>query len=126
MKTGTLKGILWHQGEADSGKEDTARNYGARLAQMVKDLRTDLGAGEIPFVAGKLGEYLARESKTGTPSFWPVVNEQIAALPSLVPHAAVADSTGLKPKSDNVHFDTPSLREFGKRYAGAMKKLLGS
>jgi hypothetical protein len=123
MQAGTLKGILWHQGEADSGKEETARSYGTRLAQMVKDLRADLGAGEVPFVAGKLGEYLAKIGKDGSPSFWSVVNEQIAGLPSLVAHTAAVDSSGLKPKSDVVHFDTPSLREFGKRYAEAMKRL---
>jgi hypothetical protein len=52
-----------------------------------------------------------------------VVNEQISSLPTLSPHTAVAESTGLKHKGDGVHFDTPSLREFGKRYAEAMKKL---
>jgi hypothetical protein len=123
MKSGTLKGILWHQGEADSGSEEKARSYAQRLSQMVKDLRADLGAGEVPFVAGKLGEFLVKADKDGKPSFWPVVNEQIAMLPTLVPHCAVVDSTGLKHKGDVVHFDTPSLREFGKRYAAAMKGL---
>src|SRR5262245_12054013 len=56
MNDGTLKGILWHQGEGDSGREDTANSYGDRLAQMVVDLRAELGAGEAPFVAGQLGE----------------------------------------------------------------------
>lgn len=123
MKDGTLKGILWHQGEADSGKEDTAKSYNARLTQMIADLRADLGVGEIPFVAGKLGEFLAPTSKDGTPSYWPLVNEQIAALPKTAPNTAVVESTGLQHKGDVVHFDTPSLREFGKRYAEAMKKL---
>lgn len=123
MKDGTLKGILWHQGESDSGSEETARSYGSRLAQMISDLRADLGAGEVPFVAGKLGEFLAPVSKEGKPSFWPVVNEQLTALPQTVPHTAVVESTDLKHKGDQVHFDTPSLREFGKRYAKAMKSL---
>jgi hypothetical protein len=123
MQSGTLKGILWHQGEAESGSETNSRSYAARLAQMIADLRADLGVGEVPFVAGKLGEYLATTSKDGTPSFWPVVNEQIAGLPALSPRTAVADSAGFKHKGDGVHFDTPSLREFGKRYAEAMKKL---
>ncbi len=123
MKDGTLKGILWHQGEGDSGKEETARSYNARLTQMVADLRADLGAGEVPFVAGKLGEFLAPVGRDGAPSFWPLVNEQIAALPKTVPNSAVVESTGLNHKGDVVHFDTPALREFGKRYAGAMKKL---
>jgi len=123
MKDGTLQGILWHQGEADSGDEATARNYAARLAQMIADLRADLGAGEVPFVAGKLGEFLSPTGKDGTPSFWPVVNEQLATIPAQVPQTAVVDSAGLQPKSDQVHFDTASLREFGKRYAQAMKHL---
>lgn len=126
MKSGTFKGILWHQGEADSGKEDTARSYAARLARMIRDLRADLGAGDVPFVAGKLGEFLEPKTKEGTPSFWPVVNEQLATLPTTVPLTAVVDSTGLVHKGDTVHFDTPSLREFGHRYASAMQKLQGA
>ncbi|HEY6170552.1 MAG TPA: sialate O-acetylesterase [Verrucomicrobiae bacterium] len=123
MKDGELKGILWHQGENDAGKKETAETYAARLAKMVKDLRADLGVGDVPFVAGKLGEFLARKTKSGDDALWPVVNEQIASLPKLAPNCGVAESTGLKHKGDAVHFDTPSLREFGKRYAEAMRKL---
>jgi hypothetical protein len=123
MKDGTLKGILWHQGESDSGSGTTARSYGARLAQMITDLRADLGAGDVPFVAGKLGSFLATVDKNGKPSFWPVVNEQLAALPKSSTNTAIVESTGLKHKGDSVHFDTPSLREFGKRYAAAMLQL---
>ena len=125
MQSGSLKGILWHQGEADSGKEDTARSYAVRLTQMIADLRADLGVGDVPFVAGMLGEYLAEKGKDGSPSYWKVVNEQIAQIPTKSPHAAAVSSTGLQHKGDSVHFDTPSLREFGKRYAEAMKKLQG-
>lgn len=123
LKDGQLKGILWHQGEADSGNEELAKSYGDRLGQMVKDLRADLGAEKVPFVAGKLGEFLKREDKDGKPSHWPEVNDQIAALPKSIAHAAVVESRGLKAKSDMVHFDTPSLREFGLRYAAEMKRL---
>ncbi len=123
MKDGTLKGIIWHQGESDSGNEATAQSYADRLVKMVADLRAELGAGDVPFVAGQLGEYLARESKDGKPSFWPVVNEQIATLLFRSPKTAVVPATGLKHKGDQVHFDTPSLREFGQRYAKAMQAL---
>lgn len=122
MGDGTLAGILWHQGEGDSGNEETANSYGARLAQMIVDLRAELGAGDVPFVAGQLGEFLAKE-KNGQPSYWPVVNDQIASLPGRVKNTAVVSSTGLQHKGDGVHFDSPSLREFGRRYAAAMQKL---
>lgn len=123
LREGTLRGILWHQGESDSGKETTANNYGERLAQMVTDLRKELSVADAPFVAGRLGMFLAKESKTGTPSFWPVVNAQIDSLPKRVKNAAVASSEDLKHKGDSVHFDSASLREFGKRYAAAMQEL---
>lgn len=125
LKDGTLKGILWHQGEADLSTERLATTYGERLAQMVKDLRADLGAGDVPFVAGKLGEFLKRPDNDGKPSHRPLVNEQIGAITNSVPKAAAVESTGLQHKGDVVHFDTPSLREFGNRYAEAMKKLQG-
>lgn len=31
LKDGTLKGILWHQREGDSGKKELAESYTARL-----------------------------------------------------------------------------------------------
>ncbi len=123
LKDGTLKGILWHQGEGDAGSEEKARSYAARLARMVTDLRADLGAGDVPFVAGKLGEFPPKESKSGKPSLRPVVNEQIATIGRLIPRAAAVESAGLGDKGDGTHFDTPALREFGLRYARAMQAL---
>lgn len=124
LKDGTLKGILWHQGEADSARLEDAETYAPRLAQMVHDLRADLASPGVPFVAGKLGEFLV-ETKNGEPSHWRTVNAQLAKLPELVPQSAIVESTGLKHKGDLVHFDAPSLREFGQRYAEAMRKLSG-
>jgi pimeloyl-ACP methyl ester carboxylesterase len=123
-KDGTLKGILWHQGESDAGSEATAKNYGERLAVMIGDLRAELDAKDAPFVAGRLGEFLARQSKDGKPSHWPLVNEQLDSLPQRVPGTAVVSSADLKHKGDGVHFDSASLRELGKRYAKAMQELL--
>jgi arylsulfatase A-like enzyme len=122
---GTLKGILWHQGEGDSGQEETAKTYGERLGGMIGALRTELGAGDVPFVAGQLGEFLAKTTREGKPSFWPLVNEQIDALPSRVKNVGVASSAGLKHKGDGVHFDSAGLREFGRRYAAVLQTLRG-
>lgn len=121
MRDGTLKGILWRQGESDTGNEKDARTYGDRLAQMVSDLRAELGAGDMPFVAGQLGECAVRDD--GQPGFLTVVNEQIAALPEHARFSAVVSSSGLTHKGDRVHFDSPSLRELGRRYARALMEL---
>jgi hypothetical protein len=122
QQAGTLKGILWHHGESDSGQESTAKSYGERLDAMIAELRAELGAADVPFVAGELGPFLSKGSAE-KPSLWPLVNEQIAALPGRVKRTGVASSAGLKHKGDGVHFDSASLREFGRRYAQAMQQL---
>lgn len=123
MKDGTLKGILWHQGEGDSADLSKASSYAERLAAMVAAWRKDLDAPEVPFVAGKLGEFLKDTGKDGKPVHWKLVNEQIAQIPTMVKNSAVVESSGLKHKGDVVHFDSASLRELGKRYAKAMQEL---
>ena len=126
LADGTLRGILWHQGERDAFEEETARSYGDRLAGMVADLRADLGAGEVPLVVGQLGEFLPNPTHPGKYAFSKLVNEQLTALPGRVPSAAVAESAGLTARGDDLHFDTPSLRTFGVRYAAAMQRLQNS
>ncbi len=52
-----IKGILWHQGEADNTLERSAL-YMGRLQALVKDLRKDLGDSDLPFIAGEVGQRL--------------------------------------------------------------------
>jgi hypothetical protein len=122
LKDGVLRGVLWHQGESDAGDPKLAATYATRLAGMIADLRADLAAPELPFVAGKLGEFSLAEKK-GKPYLWKTVNEQLAGLPGLSAKVAVVESTGLTHKGDFVHFDTPALRTLGQRYATAMLAL---
>jgi hypothetical protein len=112
MKSGRLRGILWHQGESDAGKEELARSYRERFAKLVSRLRADLQAPDLPVVVGQLGEFY-QGALAG------VVNEQLATVPLVVPHSGFVSSAGLQHKGDNTHFDSASLRELGRRYACA-------
>ena len=122
MPYGTLKGLLWHQGENDTGDRTSAETYANRCSRMIADIRAELGIPDLPVVAGELGRFLP-ESHEGKPVFWRLVNEQIHMLPDRVSRLAVVSSEGLTPLEDGIHFDTPSLREFGRRYAAAMLRL---
>lgn len=106
QKVGVLKGILWHQGESN---EKASEGYLDKLAQLVNDLRADLEAPQLPFVAGQVINV-------------PAINDQIAKLPETVSHTSYVSSKDLKGK-DRWHFDSESMRELGKRYATAMKGL---
>lgn len=122
MKDGTIKGVLWHQGENDSGNRKTAETYARRLDQMIRDLRAELGAPKLPFVAGQLGEFLLTRTNKDIACV-KLVNEAIAELPSRVPHTGCAQAMGLTHKGDQVHFDAASERELGRRFAAEMIRL---
>ncbi|MFZ4775452.1 MAG: sialate O-acetylesterase [Terrimicrobiaceae bacterium] len=123
MKCGTLKGVIWHQGESDSNRDDTASSYGTRLAGMITDLRADLGIPDLPIVVGQLGSFLNGRSDM---LFVGKVCEGIRNIPSMVNYAGFADSTNLTDRGDKVHFNAASEIEFGKRFAEAMLKVQGA
>jgi hypothetical protein len=108
-----LRALLWHQGEADSGPEKRA-TYAERFAKFVKQLRADLGAPDVPIIVGEIFE----GRTTNAP-----MNEVLMALPKSVPNCASVSAAGLKDKGDQTHFDSPSLREFGRRYAAAFLQI---
>jgi hypothetical protein len=119
MRSGKLRGILWHQGEADSAKKENVLSYRQRWSAMIAQLRADLGEPNVPVVVGELGEFL---SETRYP-FASLVDEQLALLPLAVKHTAFVSSAGLSANPDGVHFDARSQREFGRRYALAFLSL---
>jgi hypothetical protein len=112
MKRGVLKGILWHQGESDNDSVRAAA-YIQKLTILIHRLRSDLKQPSLPFVAGEIGYF----NKTDH------INKVIDQLPGQVAHTAVVSADGLTHKGDHLHFDTPSARELGKRYATAMKQV---
>ena len=118
MKSGTLTGILWHQGESDSGKN--AGTYAARLAPLIASFRADLGAPQVPFIAGEIG-YFGYDKNPNKQT----INDQIDALPTAVPFCGVASAKDLVDKGDHLHFDNASQKELGKRYFEAFLKLEG-
>lgn len=117
LKDGVLKGICWHQGESDCD-ENMAASYGNRLEKLVYRLRQELEAPTVPFVCGELGLWRIEPG-----SFSEKVNLSLRHFPHRVRLAACVSSKGLK-NQDQYHFDAPSARKLGRRYAEAMKKLL--
>jgi hypothetical protein len=119
MQSGVLKGILWHQGESDQNRPES---YEAALLRFVADLRSDLDAEDVPFVVGLLGMWREEDPKQADGAR--AINAILRGLPNQLDHCAVVDSSGLTNKPDDVgHFNSASLREFGRRYAAAMRSV---
>jgi len=112
---GIIEGILFHQGESNSGDP----SWPAKVNTLVTDLRTDLGLGPVPFLAGEL---LYSGGAAGH-------NTLVNQLPSVVGNAYVISANGLvQDPSDtewHLHFDHDSEVEFGRRYAAGMIAALG-
>ncbi|HSH95697.1 MAG TPA: sialate O-acetylesterase, partial [Roseimicrobium sp.] len=117
-KGGTLKGLLWHQGETDSNNASDASSYQDRLVKMLTDFREDLGLPDLPVVVGQLGDFVdAPKAQT--------VRNALVTMPGQLAHVAFVDSTGLMDKGDRLHFNAAAAREFGIRYALVMRTLQG-
>jgi hypothetical protein len=122
MRNGRLRGILWHQGEADSKDESLAGSYAHRFDTFIRQLRADLEVPDVPVIVGELGRFY-RDRPNGGARFADVVNAQLKQIPELVRHSTFVSSEGLTDKGDATHFDTRSLHEFGARYAQAFLRL---
>lgn len=119
LPSGTLKAILWHQGESDATAE-LAPGYEAKLHALIARFRTTLDAPDLPFIVGQLGQYpdVPWDDARRT------VDAAHRALPTKVAHTAFVPSDGLVHNGDRVHFDSASLRELGRRYADAYPRLV--
>ena len=115
-RDGTIKAVLWHQGEHDSKSDADASSYLKRFTVMVTTLRERLGAPSLPVVLGELGSYLSAR-----PDFpcYRTVNTELRKIPDALPHTAFVSAEDLTDKGDNLHYDARSLRIFGERYAAA-------
>lgn len=114
---GELKGILWHQGESDS-RLDRYKPYKERLIELMKRFREDLDAKDVPIVLGEIGRFHAKRRPQADS-----INSILAQAPEFIPFSAVVNSEGLTDQGDSTHFDSPSYRELGNRYAIKMLAL---
>lgn len=113
LENGELAGILWHQGESDSQPEKAAV-YARKLTALISRIRTDLQAENVPFIVGTLGDFYVRKHPDAAK-----INTILATLPQTVPNTIAVSASGLTDKGDTTHFDTPSARTLGRRYAEA-------
>jgi hypothetical protein len=112
---GKVKGILWHQGESD-GKMGTNGTYAPALITLFDRLRAECNDPNLPIVIGQLGQFAQRPWTEGRVK----VDQAHRRVVAQIEHAGFASSEGLMDRGDRVHFDAPSARLLGKRFAEKM------
>ncbi|MGE4352913.1 MAG: sialate O-acetylesterase [Oscillospiraceae bacterium] len=122
LRDSTLAGILWHQGEGDSGTMKEAGSYFERFSTMIESLRSRLGSENVPLVVGELGSFVGT-FENGEYPYWQEINRALHRAEVELPKCAVVPADGLSSRPDGLHFNSQSLREFGIRYFEALKTI---
>jgi hypothetical protein len=110
-----LRGMLWHQGEADSAA--TTDQYQANLTEFIQTVRGDLGYENLPFLIGELETFPGTRDRTA------VRNAQIAVAGAM-DYVEFVSAAGLAVQSDENHFTSAGVIELGKRFASTMQSTI--
>ena len=121
METCELVGILWHQGESDSYGE-RYKTYEDKLRSLLKHLREELNAPEIPIIIGELGHYLGEVGFGKSAVEYKEINEILSNVAHTEENCYFVTAKGLTANPDGIHIDAMSQRKFGLRYYEAFSK----
>jgi hypothetical protein len=112
-----LAGILWHQGECESGESARAETYLERFSKTVNGFRKAFKQPDLPVIAGELGPFADPESL----KYAGRVNQALKEASETIPGVILVSSADLTDhnRNDKTHFDLASLRILGQRYAKA-------
>ncbi|NDA63620.1 MAG: sialate O-acetylesterase [Chitinophagia bacterium] len=116
-KIGKISAIFWHQGESDS-HPDRCNSYEQKLTTLIERFRSDLQQPELLFIPAQLTFFTSQRNPSKV-----VVNQAIKQVAEAVPGCYLVRSTRLTHKGDTLHYDSPSARMLGIRFAKAYRKL---
>jgi len=113
QQDGVIKGIIFHQGESNTGET----SWPGYVNEMVTDLRNDLGlrADDVPFIAAEMVPEVCCT----------LHNAQVHRIPEVVANGHYVSTDGLG-AVDQYHFDTEGYRELGRRYGLRMLALVNT
>ena len=118
---GTLRGVLWYQGESDAHSFSDAEAWPAKFEKLVSDLRADLGNPSLPLVFAQLAGISDDMRIEWDAPAWDRLKELQAgvSVPGVV--MIKTDDVGMM---DGLHLSTQGSITAGERFAGAMIGLL--
>lgn len=115
-----LKGVLWHQGESNSGT--STASYSAKLDQLIAFFRSRLSAPTLPFVVGRMSP----ESIAGIPGRANVDKSHYqtpdrVAYTGFAPSMACALNVG-----DTTHFSRAGIEYLGRAFLAAYRQAVAN
>ncbi|ONI33515.1 hypothetical protein PRUPE_1G430100 [Prunus persica] len=114
---GTIRALLWYQGESDTANREDAKSYKNRVETFFGDVRLDLQSPALPIIQVALasGEEAA---------FIDIVREAQLGVDFL--NVRTVDAKGLPLEPDGLHLTTPAQVRLGQMLAAAYLQFLPS
>lgn len=112
---GTIKAILWHQGESDANVKRIPL-YKENLDKLFTLFREIAGNHTLPVFIGELGSY------SNTKKEWMQINDVIHAYVVQDKFASFIKTDDFIHVGDTVHFNSDGQRMMGERFANAYLK----
>ncbi|XP_057974191.1 probable carbohydrate esterase At4g34215 [Malania oleifera] len=106
---GTIRALLWYQGESDTNRMNDAASYKQKFEKFVGDLRRDLQSPTLPVFQVALA--------SGTGPFIETVRE--AQLGVDIPNVRCVDAKGLPLEPGSLHLSTAAQVRLGEMLAQA-------
>lgn len=108
---GSVKGVLWYQGEADANPKLTG-SFPQKFEKFVARLRADLHQPALPFYFVQL----SHTASTGDRESWNTIQEMQRAAEQVMPNTGMAASIDL-PLDDRIHVSADGHKRLGRRLA---------
>ncbi len=113
-----VAGVLWYQGENETGAIEGVTPYTDRMVALVQGFRDDLGQPNLPFLVAQLGRYVANQPHL----FWNGIQVRQEALPAVIDNLLCVATVDLA-LEDVIHISTPGNARLGVRFARAADRL---
>lgn len=117
-KYGTIKGILWHQGETNTTNKEDIDLYQKRLSILFDKFRQIVNNDTLPIIIGELGSFNKENKK------WQRINSAIHQYTEKDKFSEYINTQDFNHRGDGIHFDSKGQRKMGKRFANKYFELI--
>ncbi|MDD2765091.1 MAG: sialate O-acetylesterase, partial [Opitutaceae bacterium] len=114
MVGGRVKGVLWYQGEGETGSQATIDGFQTAFLNLVDSIRRDTGIPDLPFIYIQLSRFCVENQDSA--AGWEAIREKQRSIVSMRKNLWVVPAIDL-PLDDFIHIGASGQERLGKRLA---------
>ena len=114
MVGGRVKGVLWYQGESETGGPAILGGFQATFLNLVDSIRRDTGIPDLPFIYVQISRCCLENQDPA--AGWETIREKQRTVASLRKNLWVVPAIDL-PLDDLIHIGAPGHERLGQRLA---------